>query len=133
MGIGIGHFGPEEGHPQVLYPSHLWVTVPGRCALTRPHFFPSYLSQCGLFFISLVVEKSFLLVFRSFSEIVVLYVVVVLVCLGMEVYSGSSYSTILIWPLPDFLMMPWHTKSFHLYIFTLLVNDFVIIACIAFF
>ena len=56
----------------------------------------SHLSQCGLFFTSLVVEN-LLLVFRLFSEIVVLYVVVALACLWEEVSSGSSYSTMLIW------------------------------------
>ena len=36
-------------------------------------------------------RKSVLLVFRLSSEVVVLYVVVVLVCLKEEVKSGSSY------------------------------------------
>ena len=41
-------------------------------------------------------RKSVLLVFRLFSEIVVLYVVVVSVSSWDNVSSGSSYSTILI-------------------------------------
>lgn len=59
----------------------------------RPHLLPSYLPQCGSFFISLVVEN-LLLVFRPFSEIVALYVVVVLFCLWEGPSLGSSYSPI---------------------------------------
>ena len=40
-------------------------------------------------------RKSFLLVFRSFSSIVALYVFVILVCPWEEVSSGSSYSAML--------------------------------------
>lgn len=52
---------------------------------------------CFLYILSCV--RSFLLVLRSFSEIVVLNVVVVLVCLSEEVSSGSSSSAI--WILPS--------------------------------
>ena len=47
-----------------------------------------------------------LLVFRSFSERVALYVVVVLVCPWEEVSSSSSYSAILIPPFfEDFIIL----------------------------
>lgn len=56
-------------------------------------YLPLLLSWCGLFFVSLFIKKSVLLIFTSFLEIVVLYVVLV----WEEVSSGFSYSTILIW------------------------------------
>ena len=60
--------------------------------LTRPRLCPSYPSQCGFF--SLVV-KVFLLGFRLVSEIVSLYVVVILMCLWKKMCQGSSYSATL--------------------------------------
>lgn len=51
-------------------------------ALTTPGPCPSYLSKCGLFFTSLVGERSFLLVSTLFSERVFLCVIVVLLCIG---------------------------------------------------
>lgn len=54
---------------------------------------PSYLSCCGSFFVFSC--GCFLLVFRSFSEVVSLYVVLILVYLWQKVSSASSYSTTL--------------------------------------
>lgn len=62
--------------------------------LTRPCLCPSYPSKCGFFFFFLVV-KIFLLDFRLVSEIVSLYVVVILMCLWEGVSQGSSYCAIL--------------------------------------
>ena len=56
--------------------------------LTRPSLCASISS--GLFFISLVVEKSVLLVFRLFSEMVVPYVAVVLVLRPKYCYDYES-------------------------------------------
>ena len=50
----------------------LWVANFEVWVLIVLHLHPSYTSCCGFFFIFLVVEKSFLLVFRSFSSIVVI-------------------------------------------------------------
>ena len=57
---------------------------------------PTHLDVFFLYILNCI--RAILLVFRSFSEKVVLYVVVVLLCLWEEVSSGSSYSTILIPP-----------------------------------
>ena len=76
------------------FPYHLLLFAPGMWVLTRPRLCPSYPSQRGLS-LFLSYRKSVLLVFRSFSEVVVLRIVVVLVC-PWEVKSGSFYSTIYI-------------------------------------
>lgn len=57
-----------------------------------PHLYPSYLSYCFYCFISLAVEDFFfLLVFQSFSSVLV----VNLVCPWKEMSSGSSYPAVL--------------------------------------
>ena len=58
---------------------------------------PSLLSHCSFFFMPLylVVKDFFLLAFRSFSLIVALKIVVILVCLREYVSSESSYSSVL--------------------------------------
>lgn len=63
--------------------------------LTKLHLCPSYLSQCGFFFIS-----SVQLVFSSFLEIVVHKQLFILICLWEDLSSGYSYSAILISSLP---------------------------------
>ena len=72
-------------------------TAPRLLVLTRLCVCPAYLSWYGLFILSC--RKSVLLVLRLFSERVVLYAAVILVCLWGEVSSGASYSAILIWTL----------------------------------
>ena len=66
---------------------------PGVWVLTIPCLCPSYPTCCGSFFVSLVVEKSFLLVLRLFSSTVVKFVI--LMCPWEVVSSRSSYSNIL--------------------------------------
>lgn len=56
--VGLGPLTPQKGPPQLWYPSLLQtIALVGASDQTEP--LPSYLSQCGLFFISLVVENSF--------------------------------------------------------------------------
>jgi len=64
--------------------------------LTRPCLCLCYPSGCDFFLYIFSCERAFLLVFRLFSERVVLYVHVVLVFSWAEVSSGSFYYTILI-------------------------------------
>lgn len=90
--VGVRHLAPQGGPPW-LYSFHLDGCLPGVVGLDWPHLCPSYLSQYGFFFISYCCRKSVLLVFRPFSEIAVLYVVVILMCLWKEVSSWSTYPT----------------------------------------
>ena len=67
---------------------------------TRPRLCPSYASQIGLFFMSLVVEYLSASV-QLLSETVALCVVVALVCLQEVVSSRPSYSAPLLWLVPE--------------------------------
>ena len=67
---------------------------------TRPRLCPSYASQIGLFFMSLVVEYLSAGV-QLLSETVALCVVVALVCLQEVVSSRPSYSAPLLWLVPE--------------------------------
>ena len=71
-----------ERTPAVVISFCFWVPTSRVWALTTPGPCPSYLSKCGLFFTSLVGERSFLLVSTLFSGRVVLCVIVVLLCIG---------------------------------------------------
>ena len=71
------------------YYFHLWSTHPELWVLTVLHLHPAYLFPYGFFFISLVEEDLFC---KSFSSVVTLYIVVILVCLWEEVGSGSYCS-----------------------------------------
>ena len=89
---------PSRWYPTLLLGHLLRVQV-----WTRSLFLPSSQTLCGSFlfkfFYSFGCRKAMLLVVRSFSARIALYVAVVLMCSWEEVSSGSSYSTMLIPPL----------------------------------
>ena len=71
-----------ERTPAAVISFCFWIPTSRVWALTTPGPCPSYLSKCGLFFTSLVGERSFLLVSTLFSERVVVCVIVVLLRVG---------------------------------------------------
>ena len=75
------------GLPQLWNPSLLWVAALGVWVLIRPTLCPPRHLKVASSNI-LICSTSVLLAFRSFSEMVVLYVAVVLVCLWEEISLG---------------------------------------------
>ena len=89
---------------RLWYPSHLWVAVAG-CWFWLDYIFdsPTYLDVTFSLYPQL--WKICQSVFRSSSEIVVLYLVVILVCPWKEVSGGSSSFATLIWTPQDLLVL----------------------------
>ena len=75
--------------------SYLWVAYPWIWDLIISQVHSSYLSHCGSFFVSLVVEDLFQQVPVFFKD-GCLQIVVILVCSQKELSSGSFYSVILV-------------------------------------
>lgn len=84
---------PKKGLPWLRWQLHLWIAVLGIWSWLDHISVPPTLLNVAFFSI-FSCKKYLLLIFMSFSEIV-LYVVVVFMCLWKEVSWGSSYSTIL--------------------------------------
>lgn len=80
-----------QGNSIFLRSSQLWVPVPGVGFLARAYLCLSYPSQCHPF--TICCRGTIHLVFRTFSDEIILYVVVEFLC--CEVYSASSYTAIL--------------------------------------
>lgn len=75
-GVGFKPPIPQGGLLQLWYPSCLWVAVLGVWVLNKSHLHLSYHLQVIFFLYIFSCVWSVLLVFSSFSQIVVLYVVV---------------------------------------------------------
>lgn len=82
-----------RGATTVSISPHLWITTMAVWVLNRPQFCPSF-RMVGIKYI-LSSWKFVQLVSRSFSMIVALYLVLVLICFGEEMSSWSSYLDIL--------------------------------------
>lgn len=111
-----------RGATTVSISPHLWITSMAEWVLNSPQFCPSF-RMVGIKNI-LSSWKFVQLIFRSFSMMVVLlvYLVLVLVCFGEEMNSGSSHFDILTLYLLVDIFNSNHSKGYEPYLIVLLIE-----------